>query len=585
MVFIDEAYRPLLVNKLRRFKVEKTPSHQEGVVVRCTKKSGKSLYLTVKFLAMKDQKSNTNAMLVFSEISEQSLTLNALKVSEEKYRGLFENSSDAISIVDLESTVIEDVNNTASIMFGYEREELIGKKLADVLAESEYQGISAYRERIRAESAQDTLPARRFIKKDGSEFIGEISRRIFFSDGKEKLLSSIRDISTRLRLEERLRHSQKMEAIGSLAGGIAHDFNNILSSVLGFTELSLDEVEDGSVIKDNLEEVMIAGNRAKYLVQQILTFSHKEDPEVTVIKLKPIVEEALKMIRASLPSSILIQSELHSDSSILADPTQIHQVVMSLCINSGHAMDSAEGTLRVTLEDRYLDETILPEKSPLSAGNYVEITVEDTGGGIKDEHMSQLFDPFFTTKPEGEGTGMGLSVIKGIVKTLKGTILVDTKAEKGTSFKVYFPIMGNLAEEFKVNPTYESTRGTERILFVDDEEALVQLWVQVLGNMGYDITASNCCLDALKLLKDHPNDYDLIITDYAMPNMTGGRMIREILKIRPDIPIILCTGYHHKIDESQAKQFGISAYINKPILRAEILNVVRHVLDKKKQVH
>lgn len=580
LIIVDGDYRQLVLNRIERSKGV-TPAYQEGLIIKCLKKTGEEIYLNIKFSDLGMDAGEKRTLLIFSRLSESSLTLAALKESEEKYKELFDNTSDAILILDFETFVVDDINESASRLFGYKKDELIGKIPKDILSESKKLDLEGYRKQIVENSLTEGFPAHHFKRKDGTVFVGEVSRSFFYSDGRKKLISSIRDISVRLKFEERLRQSQKMEAIGKLAGGIAHDFNNILSSVLGFTELAMEDVRADTMLKDNLQEVMIAGNRAKNLIQQILTFSRKDDPEFKVVKVKSIIKEGLNLIRASLPSTIEIVSNLNSESTVFADPTQIHQIIMNLCSNAGKAMEEHGGVLTVILNDRFLDPAENKAHEHIPTGYYTEIVVEDTGSGIQDKFLKQVFDPFFTTKPIGEGTGMGLSVIQGIVKTLKGSILVDSTVGKGTIFKIYLPIVGNMTEEFVDNSNCDHLDGTERILFVDDEEALVLLWVQVLGHMGYDIKACNSSIEALNLFKENPDKFDLVITDYTMPNMTGDKLAKELLKIRPDIPIILCTGYSHNIDEHKAKKMGITAYINKPILKAELANVIRHLLDKK----
>lgn len=581
LMFIEEEYRHLIIRKIKEGSFSGNED-QEGLIIPCSKQSGEDIYLNIRLFEVGDKKVKTYTALLFSRLSESSLTLAALKESEERYKELFESSSDAIIIVDYDTLIIENTNEATLSMFEYEKSELLGQSAGMLIKNFPEKSIKEHHQILENEVIKDGLASRTFKTKNGDEFTGEISRSFFFSEGQKKIISSIRDISARLKLEEQLRQSQKMEAIGTLAGGIAHDFNNILSSVLGFTELALDEVKPGTLLSDNLEEVMTAGNRAKQLVQQILTFSRKDDPEFKMVKVKSIIEEASKLIRASLPSTIDIIQELNSESNIYADPTQIHQIIMNLCANAGQAMEEYGGVLKISLSDRFIDAGEMDTHKYIQSGYYTEIVVQDSGDGIQKKYIKQVFDPFFTTKPKGKGTGMGLAVIQGIVQTLKGFISVDSERGKGTIFKVYLPVMGNLTEEFKSDLNYESTCGTERILFVDDEEALVLLWLQVLGNMGYDIKACNSSVEALKLFKERPDDFDIIITDYTMPNMNGEVFSKEILKIRPDIPIILCTGYSHKFDDNKASRIGISAYINKPILKVEITSLIRHLLDKKK---
>jgi len=391
------------------------------------------------------------------------------------------------------------------------------------------------------------------------------------------------DVTEMQRMEGQLRQALKMEAIGTLAGGIAHDFNNILSAIIGYTELSIAVAEKETALYDNLREVLQAGMRAKELVKQILGFSRQADQELKPVQVKLIVKESLKFLRASWPTTIKIRQDIPSDSLIIADPTQIHQVLINLCANAGYAMGEKGGMLEIKLSDVKLEAGFKDEYSELKPGSYLELTVIDTGHGMPAHILDRIFDPFFTTKETGEGTGMGLSVVHGIVGSYGGAITAYSKPGEGSTFKVYFPVV-----ERQLEPQTQDEEpiaiGTERILFVDDEPALVNIGKQMLESLGYTVTTRTSSLEALELFKAKPDRFDLVITDMAMPNMPGDTLSAELMKVRPEIPVILCTGYSSKISDETAMKIGIKAFAYKPIARHDLAKSVRRVLDEIKSI-
>ncbi len=379
-------------------------------------------------------------------------------------------------------------------------------------------------------------------------------------------------------METRLHQAQKMEAIGVLAGGIAHDFNNILASILGYTELALEDVEEETLLQKNLKDVMMAGKRAADLVQQILTFSRQTEFELKPVRIKLIVTEVMSLLRATLPSTIKIRNNIRGDSLIFSDPTQIHQVLMNLCANASHAMMETGGELFIELVDMDVDVDFSKKHPDLKPGPHVVLTVSDTGHGMAPDVLNRIFEPFFTTKHRGEGTGMGLSVIHGIVKSHGGSIFVYSERGEGSTFRIFFPALKKgekeRAEEKKPIPG-----GSECVLFVDDEAPVVKMGRQMLQRLGYSVVASDSSVEALGLFKEQPDKFDVVITDMTMPNMTGDVLSREIMRIKPDTPIILCTGFSAKIDECKAKSLGIRAFIAKPFLIQDMAEKLRAILD------
>jgi PAS domain S-box-containing protein len=383
----------------------------------------------------------------------------------------------------------------------------------------------------------------------------------------------------RHQLELQLQQVQKMEALGTLAGGIAHDFNNILASIIGYTEIAIAETPKDAGTYRFLERVLEAGERARLLVKQILTFSRQSEIEPKPVQVKIIVKEVLKLLRASLPASIQIEQQVNSDAAVMADPVQIHQVMMNLCTNSGYAMRDRGGKLTVKLESLQLDEDFAQQHAELSPGPYLCLTVADTGVGIEPEHLPRIFDPFFTTKPKGEGTGMGLSVVHGIVSSLQGAIRVDSSPGLGAQFEVYLPIIEAGAE--RVQSAEEPLPvGHETLLFVDDEVFQTDMLKHMLELLGYTVETCNGGQQALTLFQADPGRFDLVITDMMMPQMTGAELARELLRIRPDLPIVLCTGYGENINESKAREMGLAAFAFKPLVMEKLAGLVRRVLDE-----
>jgi signal transduction histidine kinase/ActR/RegA family two-component response regulator len=391
------------------------------------------------------------------------------------------------------------------------------------------------------------------------------------------------DVTELVSLEDRLRRAQKMEAIGTLAGGIAHDFNNILGAIIGYTEIAELQVPDDSKAKESLKEVLNAGHRARDLVKQILAFSRREGQERIPIQIAPIAKEALKLLRSSLPTTVEIRQKLETDTDIVeADPTQIHQVLMNLCTNAAHAMRKEGGILEVSvhnLELRRWDSE--SGRFDIPPGNYLRITVSDTGQGMPPEVLERIFEPYFTTKEKGEGTGLGLSVVHGIVKSYGGAITAHSEPEKGSTFHVYFPVIEKKAEVPETEEIAPVPTGNERILFIDDEPTLVDLGKQMLEGLGYKVTTRTSSIEALELFEAKSSQFDLVITDMTMPQMTGDKLAHEVKKIRADVPIILCTGFSEKIS-GRRDDLKIDGLLMKPVDKIKMAKTIRKVLDKAK---
>lgn len=381
-------------------------------------------------------------------------------------------------------------------------------------------------------------------------------------------------------LQQKLANSHRMEALGTLAGGIAHDFNNILTSILGYVDLALLKSEENSELHKYLTRVLAASHRAKDLVKQILAFSHQSDDKPCPVILKPVVEEALKLISASLPKTIKLEQDILSEDATIIDPTNLHQIVINLCTNASYAMKNDGGRLRVSLSKVEIRPDDVQHHIDLAAGHYVKLSVEDTGSGISPENLEHIFEPFYSTKPKDKGSGMGLSVVHGIVKSCNGTIHVKSTVGEGSCFEVYLPkIEIELSKKFL---NYEPLPvGNERILFVDDEIMQTELAEESLGQLGYVVTTFSESSKALENFRNNPECCDLVITDMTMPGMTGDVLGRQIKSIRPDLPIIIYSGYSENFDEDRAKKHGFSGFILKPLIVRDLAVLIRKILDKK----
>jgi len=406
-----------------------------------------------------------------------------------------------------------------------------------------------------------------------------------YEDSWERVFISVYDLTERIEAEKekkdlgrQLRQAQKMEAVGTLAGGIAHDFNNILSAVIGFTEMAMEDALPDTALTYNMEQVLQAGLRAKHLVQQILAFSRQSEHEMKPVQLDRIIKEACALLRASLPTTIDIRMDIQTDAFIMGDPTQMHQVLMNLGTNAGHAMRDRGGRLVVILREATIEELREKGLPRMDAEAYLQLVVQDTGQGIPPTIMDRIFDPFFTTKEHTEGTGMGLSVAHGIIKSHGGLIDVESQVGRGTTFHIYLPKIMPRAKAHH-HSALPLPSGSERVLLVDDETMLVDMGRQVLTRLGYQVTACTSSVEALQHFQNDPAAFDLVITDMTMPHLTGKELATALLKIKPAVPIILCTGFSETITEETAKRIGIKAFILKPIVMSDLAETMRKVLD------
>lgn len=383
--------------------------------------------------------------------------------------------------------------------------------------------------------------------------------------------------------ERQLQQAMKLQAIGTLAGGIAHDFNNILSPIVGYTELTMDDIPEDSQARNYLERILKATNRAKELVQQILMFSRQNCQERKPLKVQNVIKEALKLLRATIPATVEINCDVGQDCGpIMGDPTQIHQVIMNLCTNAYHAMQETGGSLDVSLKEIDISYEQTRERLGMKLGKHLQLTVKDAGHGMEPEVLERIFEPYYTTKKQGKGTGLGLSVIDGIVKNHGGDITVSSQPGKGAVFNIYLPVIDHIDVETESAETTIAANGSERILLIDDEEQIIDFEQQILERLGYKVISKTDSEEALEEFAAQPDQFDLVITDMTMPKMTGDQLARKMMDIKPEIPVILCTGFNEAITEEKALAMGIDKFVMKPIVKDKLANTIRAVLDNRK---
>ena len=513
-----------------------------------------------------------------------SIDITQIKQAEEnllRLAAVVEQAVEYIVITDMQGR-IEYINPSYCAATGYCREEVIGQKPSlfksgqhdDAFYHELWQTIS------RGETWQGQFANR---KKDGSIFQEDATITPIRSPEGDIInyVAVKRDITLENKMKEQLRQAQKMESVGTLASGIAHDFNKILAAVIGYTELSIEDTKSLPATHGFLQQVLTAANRAKDLVGQILTFSRATAVNKTPTTTIPIVKEVCKFIRSSLPATIEIKQRIIAQHDrILADPTQFHQILMNLCTNAGHAMRQTGGVLEVGLDETILDAEDLKVHPELQMGPHLKLTVSDTGDGITAENLERIFEPYFTTKEQGEGTGLGLAVVHGIVREYRGDIRVYSEVGTGTVFQLLFPLIAAEADTKRPETPAPLPTGTETILFVDDEPSIVTACTRMLERLGYAVTGATSAEESLTVFSKEPTRFDLVITDKTMPRMTGFDLAQQIKTIHPDIPIMLCTGFNDKADVARTETTGIAACIAKPLGKRQLAEAVRKVLDQ-----
>jgi PAS domain S-box-containing protein len=507
-----------------------------------------------------------------NNITLRKLAEEALKENEEKYRSMMEAMKDAVYICSPDFRV--EYMNPAMI-------KRIGR---DATGEYCFKSLHDLDERCPG-CRHNIVQLNMFCESDivspkDNRFYHVSHSPIVHEDGSISKMTVYRDTTDFKKMETQLQQAQKMEAIGTLAGGIAHDFNNILFPISGYTEMLLLDAPIDSSLYHSLREILAGTKRAWELVTQILTFSRQKEHELKPLKVVVVVKEALKLIRSSLPTTIEIRQNVNKDCGlVMADPTQIHQVVMNLCTNAYHAMELTGGKLAITLKEVELSAEDLKDPAMIP-GPYVCLTVADAGPGMKQSIIDRIFDPYFTTKEEGKGTGLGLAVVHGIVKSHGGQINVNSDPGKGTEFIIYLPVIQTQAETAEEKAPLPIEKGNESVLLVDDREEIVSLAKSMLYKLGYHVTARTSSIEALEAFRANPYNFDFVITDLTMPNMTGDKLAQKLMAIRPDIPIILCTGFSEKMSDKKAEDLGFKGFLMKPIVMNDLAKTIREVLEE-----
>lgn len=499
------------------------------------------------------------------------------------FKALFNATSDSVMLVNPDGGIL-DLNNIAALRRNLGPDAMKGRSVLDFLSQE-----SAV---IRAMAIQQVMDERTLVQYDEARSDKHYRIRLFpVTDDQGRVIqvaSFSRDITENKYAEEekkklraQLIHVQKMEALGTLAGGVAHDFNNLLSAILGYVEMARCVCPEGSRASQHLGKVMEAGDRAAELVKQILTFSRRNDVERCPINPAALVKETIRLLRPSLPSTIVIKAQIETATpSILADPTQFQQILMNLSVNAFHAMEQTGGTIDIAIGDRIFTARDLLHRPEIQPGRFVELTVRDSGKGIKPEIQNKIFDPYFTTKEVGKGTGMGLSILHGLVTSYGGFVTCASELGKGTVFQVYFPASERKIIEGSHNQETLPLGGGEHILFVDDEEILVELGRTMLAYLGYTVTACTGSLEAYALFQRHPDRFDAVITDQTMPGMTGCVLAQQLLEIRSDLPVILCTGNSNFLSDEADRSMGIRGLAMKPLALRNLATLLRQVLDE-----
>ena len=524
---------------------------------------------------------------IISDISVQKRTEARIKKSEEAYRSLFNQMLDGCAhheiICDDHGTPVDyrflSMNPAFERLTGLKAENLIGRTVLEVLPETERHWIDTY--------GTVALTGEPVAFENYTQALDKHFKVTAYRPAENQFACIFHDITKRkkaeaerVKIEAQLRHTQKMEAIGTLAGGIAHDFNNILAAIIGFADMAKDDIPDYSPARLQIDEVLKAGNRAKNLVKQILAFSRKSDQHLTPVRICSIIDDAANFLRATIPATIDIRIDMDDGAgTILADGTQIHQILLNLCTNAAHAMEEDGGILSIALKSVERLNRELVNGAELPPGEYLCLSVSDTGEGIEKKNLQRIFDPYFTTKEVGKGSGMGLSVVHGIVKNHNGVIEVESVPRKGTAFHIYFPKVEDMAEEISIDAP-EVPIGKEHILVIDDDTSIALLTKNRLVRLGYQVVVMTSIIEALDVFAVDPRAFHLIVTDQTMPQMTGEQLAGKLRQIRADIPIIMCTGYSSKIDAEKARGLGIDAFLMKPFEKEELARTVRHVLDE-----
>jgi len=501
----------------------------------------------------------------------------ALTEDRERFLSIFETIPAVIDIVEPNTFEVLFANQFTRELYG---QDIVGKPCYRVFHNFDSPCSFCNNEQILKD--KDKVLHWEYHSETADRDFATTNRIIGWPDGREVKFEFSIDITQRKMLEAGLRQSHKMQALGTLAGGIAHDFNNILGIIIGNTELAMDHVPEWAPTRINLEEIQTAGFRAKNLVKQLLSFSRMPEGRQKPIRLSPLIRESVGLIRASLPAAIEIQERITAASdAVLGDPALLRQLMVNLCTNSAQAMANSGGRIEIELADAEPEDGSPSGDHDVQAKAHVRLTIRDTGPGIPADIRDRIFDPYFTTREVGQGSGMGLAVVHGIVQNHCGSITVDSAPGRGTAVHIRLPVV-----ELKDAPIAPVSKpapgGNESILFVDDEQSIADMGWMMLSRLGYHVIAKTDPEQALEVFRERSDQFDLLVTDMTMPRMNGDQLVKEALRIRPDMPIILCTGYSDKMSRDRARNMGIRKYIEKPFNKTFFAEAVRTVLDQAK---
>ncbi len=558
-------------NKMIRLLREKGEVHDYEALFRCSDGSMRVVSISAEDIELEGR---PHILSIMMDVTER----KRAEADHIRLITAMEQIAESILITDPKG-VLKYANSAFENVSGYSRAEAVGMHISQLRSPDNDKDVLA---QAKVNLDKGKAWTGRLVSKKKTGQLYEVETTISPVKGQSgRLINFVvveRDVTNEVRMEERLRQAEKMEAVGKLAGGIAHDFNNILGAMMGYLHLAMDQLAEDAPVKQDLENVLKAGNRAKELIHQILTFGRQTEQQHHPLEVAPLVKEALKLLRASIPSTIDIRRNIDPTvGRIMGDPTQIHQVIINLCTNAFHAMSGGHGILDVSLTKDYLAEGAVELSSPeMQPGEYVRLSVSDTGHGMSPSVIERIFEPYFTTKETGHGTGMGLAVVHGIVTEHGGSIAVTSQPDQGSTFDVYFPVCASKTETGEMERT-TVLDGSERILLIDDEQPLVEIGERVLSGSGYKVTVMTDASRALAAFSACPGDFDLVITDLTMPKMTGLELARKMSRIRPGIPIILCTGFSEDLSKEKVTEIGISHILMKPVTPRDLKAAVRKV--------
>ncbi|MBW2592622.1 MAG: PAS domain S-box protein [Deltaproteobacteria bacterium] len=577
--FLDFIYKEDVAGRAEQFQ-KVVSGVDEASEYRYVTKTGAVQWIKTSGRAIFKKGRVVGVQGVLTDITDLKRVEKNLKESEQRYKTLFQVTPAATAIIENDMT-LSMVNTQFERLCGYSREEIEGKKKwVEFVVPTDLERMREYHGQRRGDP--DSAPGEyefHFINRHKE--VKNIALNVAVIPGTGKSIAALVDITGMKQVEKRLQQAQKMESIGTLAGGIAHDFNNILAGMLGYTQLAMLGLPKSSQVYTNLENIIGAGRRGRDLIKQILSFSRHQTPRTEPVLLRPIIKEIVKLLGATLPSTIEIRQILKGDQEyVMANATKIHQILTNLCTNAGYAMQENGGILELKTDIVEIGSEAGGFNFNLTPGKYLKITVSDTGCGIDPEILDKIFEPYFTTKPHGQGNGLGLAVARGIAAGCGGTITVYSEPEKGTTFNVYLPVVEkNKVRIDKGKPVVGHRHG--RILFVDDEPTLVDTSRQILEHSGYDVTGLTSSIEALDLFRKQPDAFDLVIADMTMPAMTGDKLAREIMRIRPGFPVVICSGFSKQLVSRSAGDIGVRAILMKPLLDNELISVIDEILSKK----